>query len=196
MTDYPIIFSAPMILALRASRKTMTRRLAWKADRSGMERAASWVTVASGDRLWVREAWRTEGNCYDDLSPAALSGEETILYDADAGWSSNHTVGRRRASFHMCRWASRLTLRITATKIERLQDISAADSIAEGVECETCQAMGQSACRRLGCFASQAAFAGLWKALHGPESWDANPEVVALTFTVQQCNIDQMKESA
>ena len=32
----------------------------------------------------------------------------------------------------------------------------------------------------------------LWNSLHGPGAWDANPWVVALTFTVQRGNIDQI----
>ena len=34
------------------------------------------------------------------------------------------------------------------------------------------------------------AFACLWAEIHGPDSWDANPEVVALTFRVVRANID------
>ncbi len=34
------------------------------------------------------------------------------------------------------------------------------------------------------------AFKDLWNSLHGPDAWDANPWVVAVTFTVEQRNID------
>jgi len=34
------------------------------------------------------------------------------------------------------------------------------------------------------------AFASYWNDLHGSDAWDANPHVVALTFTVEQRNID------
>ena len=35
-------------------------------------------------------------------------------------------------------------------------------------------------------------FRDLWNKLHGPESWDANPEVVAITFAVHKANIDSL----
>lgn len=34
-------------------------------------------------------------------------------------------------------------------------------------------------------------FALLWKCLHGKESWDANPEVIAISFKVIRANIDE-----
>jgi hypothetical protein len=40
------------------------------------------------------------------------------------------------------------------------------------------------------------AFSCLWNSLHGPDAWDANPWVVALTFTVQRGNIDQIGATA
>jgi hypothetical protein len=39
-------------------------------------------------------------------------------------------------------------------------------------------------------------YRSLWNSLHGPEAWDANPWVYALTFTVHYDNIDAMKGGA
>jgi hypothetical protein len=39
-------------------------------------------------------------------------------------------------------------------------------------------------------------FANLWIDLHGNASWNANPEVVALTFRVEQANIDTLARAA
>lgn len=151
------------------------------------------LPYAPGDRLYVREA-------LDLGAPTNAIGHATYTADgADvdlrptgaAFWASGY---KRRAvpSIHMPRWASRMTLTVTDVRVQRLQEISAPDSIAEGVECETCTAMGQSACRGRGCFASIDAYRGLWNSLHGPEAWAANPWIVALTFTVQNGNIDQL----
>ena len=132
---------------------------------------------APGDRLYVREAHKLiDRHC-----------------DYRADWpEENQRFFNWRPSIHMPRWASRLTLTVTDVLVQRLQDISAADSIAEGVECETCAAMGQSACHGRGCFASIDAYRTLWNSLHGPAAWDANPWCVAVSFTVQHGNIDRL----
>jgi hypothetical protein len=94
------------------------------------------------------------------------------------------------------RWASRLTLIVESVKVERLQDISAAETISEGVQCATCIAMHKSACLGLGCFASRQAFIALWTAINAPGSWEANPWVAAITFRVGCGNIDSDKWAA
>ena len=94
----------------------------------------------------------------------------------------------------MPRWASRFTLVITATRIESLQAISAADAMAECIERRADRdfQIGHDirATDPVGCFSA------LWWSLHGIGTWDENPEVVALTFAVHQRNIDEMKEAA
>ena len=174
MTDRPIIFSAPMILALLDGRKTMTRRLAWRRDPAwgdaapivGKERdymlPTPWQRVAPGDRLWVRETWRL--NAQGGL----------IEYRAD--WTG--PAGKWRSPIHMPRHASRLTLTVTGTKIEKLQMIRNADIKAEGIEGDPPKSV---------------VFSALWDMLHGLGAWAKNPEVVALSFTVHPKNIVNME---
>jgi hypothetical protein len=200
MTDRPIIFSAPMVRALLDGRKTQARRvlgktsgrvnifnaeIAWAdsyvMDPGNAEWRARYTPYAPGDRLYVREA----------IDKA--SDRDGVFYRADYEAQHGDATGLGwRPSIHMPRWASRLTLTVTEVRVQRLQEISAGDSIAEGVECETCTAMGQSACHGRGCFASIDAYRTLWNSLHGPDAWDANPWVVALTFNVKRGNIDQI----
>lgn len=194
MTDRPILFSPPMVRALLDGRKTQTRRVLkdqpGDLDRPGMFDDGEWYVTSSrgdhqtslavrfrvGDRLWVRETWAD-----------TLSDPNEAVYRADG--ERPHSLLLWQPSIHMPRWASRLTLTVTDVRVQRLQDISAKDSLAEGVECETCRAMSRSACQGLGCFASLAAFRAVWEQINGAGSWDANPWVIALTFTVEQKNI-------
>lgn len=79
-----------------------------------------------GDRLWVREAW------------AQLETEDyqkgRIVYQSDEWVSESGRKFKWTSSTHMPRWASRITLEITNIRVERVQDISEEDAIAEGVE--------------------------------------------------------------
>lgn len=216
MTGRPILFSAGEVRATLAGRKTMARRVLVKQPlpvplSSGQQEYCELrgiqcdelpdgrfiltrLPYAIGDRLWVRETWRTESHAYDDLKPTEMGGEETILYDADADWPTNKSVGRRRSAFHMSRWASRITLTVTAVKVERLQDISEADARAEGVLYVpghgeiTSADLHEGFSNYLDC---RMGFEMLWNQLHGPDAWAKNPWVVAVAFSAGLRNIDQ-----
>ena len=116
MIERPIIFSATMVRALLAGRKTMTRRLAWQKPLRPVLLPTAWQRIRPGDRLWVREIW------YPGQAAA-----DPIRYRATYG--SGPTSFAWRSPIHMPRAASRLTLAVTATRIERLQAITAADAI-------------------------------------------------------------------
>ena len=204
MADYPVIFSAPMVLALLAGRKTQTRRLAWRWPRSfGDSRPivgtakthgdpTPWQRVKPGDRLWVRENLGFE---YRMMRPTYAAGPGVLVVpNAPPEFCGPTHRYASRPCIHMPRWASRFTLVITATRIESLQAISAADAMAEGIERRADRdfQIGHDirATDPVGCFSA------LWWSLHGIGTWDENPEVVALTFAVHQRNIDEMKEAA
>jgi hypothetical protein len=88
---------------------------------------------AAGDTLWVKETWRTNSR-YDAMAPRNLPKDIGISFDADYDYEPNDSYrGRVRQSIFMMRHMSRITLRVTGVKVERLQDISEADAIAEGV---------------------------------------------------------------
>lgn len=180
MTTRPIIFSTPMIQALLADRKTQTRRLGTSPLRN----------VEVGDLLWVREHWRTESDYYNDLAPSDMSGEEPIIYTADADWSDNHTVGRHRQGMHMPRWASRLTLKVTRVRHDRLQRITREDCRSEGHPRRAHQHPDPD----VDLDAARDWFMDLWDDLHDKpgERWRDNPMVVALNFEVIRGNVDQV----
>lgn len=176
MTDRSLIFSEPMVRALLEGRKTQTRRLGVK----------HW-TVLAGDRIWVRENWRTLQKS-DCLAPRHLGADiSKITFEADPENRNRlWAFGKLRPSIHMPRWASRLTLIVEGVKIERLQDISEEDAYAEGVA-GLPHEIGQK---------PRAIFAELWCGLHGPGSWDANQFVAAISFRVIKANIDSLPKEA
>lgn len=185
MTDHPIIFSAPMVRALLDGRKTMTRRLAWREGGRQKGKASPWQRVRPGDRLWVQETWAPVQFAIEDYPRRGYPNALTPAFAAD--WHQGEPGNRWLPSIHMPKWASRLTLTVTATKIERLNAIDEGDAVMEGMQ----------PARRLSCGGLNnhpvEDFCNLWQALHGEGSWDANPEVVALTFTVHNVNIDRME---
>lgn len=192
-----ILFSGPMVRALLDGRKTQTRRLAWgqvtrpegdsyPADWRGtpslniMERPSKWLKMhrrfeAAGHRelLYVREAF------------AGINGPQRAAYKADG---DNPDEWKWTPSIHMPREHSRLTLEVTGTKLERLQDISEEDARAEGVEPKI---DGKHGTTEPG-FEYRVGFALLWNSLHGPDAWERNDEVIALSFRVHRCNVDEV----
>ena len=71
---------------------------------------------------------------------------------------------------------------MTEVRVQRLQEISEADAKAEGVDGQFLPRPGYCTFRPY--------FADLWNSLHGPDAWDANPWVVAVSFTTRKGNID------
>jgi hypothetical protein len=154
-----------------------------------------------GDRLWVRETWGTgtrpdphdgwhDGLEYradqigldehDDL-PLHIVSEEHDLTGYKKGW---------HPSIHMPRWASRITLEITQIRVERLQQISEADAVAEGVECprvgQKCNGQiqcGDTSREPQDCVCADGyivLYKLLWERINGRGSWEKNPWVWVL----------------
>ncbi|AAT47214.1 hypothetical protein F116p07 [Pseudomonas phage F116] len=157
-----------------------------------------------GDRLWVRETWTDVNMCgapalayradedIRDLmeEPGFLDDRGAFNYDDPrvkpypfACWYAELDQARWRPSIHMPRWASRILLEITDVRVERLQDISEEQALAEGVRGEPCDHARQ-ACADIGCWGDTAkgAFGFLWESLNGEGSWAANPWVWVVEF--------------
>lgn len=177
MSERPIIFSGGMVKAILSGRKTMTRRLVTSPLRK----------CESGDRLWVRENLRVVSGGIE------YAADDKLIAETDGEWSDRAAeLWNQRAhddgpdlhpsiipSIHMPRWASRLTLKVTAAQIERLQDITEEDARSEGVEPATAGSDVSAPIRTY-----RTGFVRIWNELHGPEAWLANPEVVAISFKV------------
>lgn len=191
MTDRPIIFSAPMVRALLEGRKSQTRRVL-KDGHTPTGLPAKLRPFALGDRLWVREAWRSHRN-NDCLSPRALTGKGRVWYEADRDNCDQH--GKLRPSLYMPRWASRLTLLVADVRVQRLQDISEADAVAEGLQLRLDWLWQYRGADHLPWRSEfpRDAYRDLWNSLHGPDAWDQNPWVCALTFDAVRANIEEVK---
>lgn len=112
-------------------------------------------------------------------------------------------VGRTVAPNHMPRWASRITLLVTDVRVQRLQDISEEDAIAEGcrpffdeTDPEIVHGPNGTPHEMIPLKGPTDHFRNLWNNINGPGSWEANPWVAAYTFTPVFQNIDQIKEAA
>lgn len=138
MTDRPILFRPEMVAALLAGTKSQTRRPAWRWSKmmdallSGKPTPIGKPTAAQlirpGDLIYVRESchnWKA-----GDVWRARWLRDAD---DSECATSSTRDRPGRRSSMHMPRRDSRLTLEVTAVRIERLQEITEADAIAEGL---------------------------------------------------------------
>ncbi|HGM6487696.1 TPA: hypothetical protein ACKP3F_005748 [Pseudomonas aeruginosa] len=200
--ERPILFNDQMVRAILEGRKTVTRRVVKpqpdflgsmvdpntpsKTLDAGLHARITCPYGEPGDRLWVREAWAADAQV-DAIAPSDLSQGEPIWYPADLSvrqtGCSMISKGRVRPSIHMPRWACRILLEITAVRVERLQDISEEQALAEGVRGEPCDHARQ-ACADIGCWGDTAkgAFGFLWESLNGEGSWAANPWVWVVEF--------------
>jgi hypothetical protein len=146
---------------------------------------------APGDRLWVRETWRmNQGGAINDAAGGQVDYVEPhVDFRADYG---NPGLGWK-PGIHMPRAKSRLTLTVTDVRVQRLQEISEADAIAEGIEAATAPHEGwQHYGERDGLpgIIAVDSYRTLWDSINGAGAWKANPWVVAVTFTVERRNID------
>lgn len=156
---------------------------------------------APGDRLWVRETTHRRpmlnlltGEPLDakyDGGAYSADGEDVLTPEEfDIGWWHSRKVC---PAIHMPRWASRITLEVTDVRVERLQDISKADAMAEGiVECPI--PADDEGPRRIGYMVGPddgksglsvtpiEPYRALWKSINGPRSWGENPWVWVVSF--------------
>lgn len=179
MRERPILFSGPMVQAIRAGAKRQTRRVfkarnggVWPRlnDLPGMQQVLRTCPYGRpGDRLWVRE---THGN----LALPGYAPVWTYRADVSEGEGWNLPTGFRwMPSIHMPRAASRITLVLTGVRLERLQEISPDDCIAEGAWPIEQRELGRGN-------EAVMAFRRLWSQINGSASWDADPFVWVLDF--------------
>lgn len=178
--ERPLLFQGEMVRATLDGRKTQTRRTRG-LDKVNADRSSVFVRMQvlkcgnlaaifengngelgsvkspygkAGDMLWVRETWAPATEPYE------------FVYRADEG----QFAYRWYPSIHMPRWASRITLEVESVRVERLQDISDEDAIAEGI------VLAENYRGPV------AHYAALWESINGLGSWNTNPWVWVVTF--------------
>lgn len=180
MKERPILFSAPMVRTILAGTKTQTRRAVKHAPALHHGNTAWDMTICPygrpGDRLWVREAHTFCPRLPSMKKWSHTPEEARVIYGTDDVWMSGPYgpfQPKKRPSIHMPRWASRITLEVVAVRVERLNEITAGDCIAEGIiESEAPQYV----------FGLWEAYRDLWESINGPGSWIANPWVWVIEF--------------
>jgi len=212
MTEHPIIMNGESVRAILAGRKSQTRRVikpqptgyglvwiendcgfaAWQDDGllldEGSQRLCPHGRV--GDLLWVRETWANVWNGED------ASDGEHVEYRADlpAGctdypgqWPAEYAIGSNdapkwRASIHMPRRASRVTLRITDVRVQTVQEIGYDDIIAEGWDVRRDAPVTDGTCGD----DAREWFRRLWDGINAKRGypWAVDPWVFAITFQV------------
>ena len=163
----PILFSTPMVKAILEGRKTMTRRICkHKMDDRGA-RLTNYLedyhgnkikqSVEIGDILWVRETFNTNWN------------NTGFIYRADEQNPAKNSNFWKPCLF-MPKQACRIWLEVTNVRLERLQDISEMDAIAEGV------------IRLNEDDIPTYLFQKLWQSINGANSWEEDPWVWVYEF--------------
>ena len=206
MKETGMLFTSPMVRAILEGRKTQSRRIVRPAPETdqrlqpittetglvyarSMEkidypnlRRIRWESPVGqpGDRIYVRETFSQ----HPEWGQLAFRADGEEFEDAD-GWLWEP---KWIPSIHMPKDLARIWLEITGVRLERIQDISEADAIAEGVNRITHGREGSyySAIRNeqhpKNWIYPDDAFRELWESTGG--DWNANPCVWAIDFKV------------
>lgn len=204
--ERPILFSGPMVRTTLDGTTTQTRRVvkpqpakAFPASEQGWfgfsldGKLTNCPYGQPGDRLWVRETWSP----YRQSSVACPTADATYAVFKDGGHKyrrsgkviaglAEYNAGafdhiKWRSPYHMPRWASRLTLEVTAVRVERVQEISEKDAMAEGAIPLLVPPDGGSAPHCEG-------FSDLWDSLNAKRGfgWAVNPFVWVVEFAARR----------
>lgn len=214
-----ILFTAPMVRAILAGTKTQTRRPVkpqpfegGRPEHWSISEFPQFCPYGQpGDHLWVRETffawgrWETrfsakKGRDEWHFIDMTLECGRTYLYAAEEHPQPQPMGGKphrggvtpkwwKRPAIFMPLAACRITPELTGVRVERLQEISESDAIAEGIERDqrldpagTChwRVYGKE---RTGTNSPERSYQTLWESINSPESWAANPWVWVVEFS-------------
>jgi hypothetical protein len=171
------------------------------------------IGFAVGDRLYVREEYYQHGHWEPVIAGKTKGGRQKWYFAGDNSMvtfepPADFLTSRSKPFPGLPRWYkrlgrfmprrySRLTLTVTDVRVERLQDISEADAIAEGIGRDMIPdglipggntGFGFADCS--GFDTAKSAYSALWDSINGTGAWAGNPWVAAVSFEVRSGNID------
>lgn len=161
MKETPINFIDSMILATLKGRKTQTRRI------------IKWPSVPEGHDLNYEPFYVVDNKPFYNFK----RGKEDIEVPIDSPYGKRGDRLRVKGTD--------ITLEITKVRVERVQDISQEDALAEGIERVGGTFSIEPYKNYLGgrnCSAPSASFMTLWNSIHGPDAWDRNDWVWVYDF--------------
>jgi hypothetical protein len=190
----------------------------WALQSRGMlscwtERAHAYCPYGyPSDRLWVKEdftfinadrerdliciAYNADGESLPTRVDRIVTPEQFADFMGDERVKIDPFKRRRYPSMFMNRWASRITLEVTEVRVQRLQEISEEDCLAEGIES---MGGGYRSCEIIhtGRYkgephphsvvpnrTAKISYKELWESINGLGSWATNPWAWAITFKV------------
>lgn len=196
----PILFSTEMIRAILEGRKSQTRRIIKpQPDEDSyyvMEFSGGRLTIdynqgegnpvikcpyPVGTVIYARETWQIT----DFLHPS--DENYGYIYKASENgqdWEKNSEGWKWRPSLFMPKAAARIFLEVTDVRVERLQDITEEDAIAEGIEMNNRPHPGWYWMEDVYSTDSPTyAFEKLWQKINGKKHpWDSNPWIWCYIF--------------
>jgi hypothetical protein len=138
---------------------------------------------------WVRLPDDGTGDNFDDLwiklTDELLAAGSVPDENGYHHWEPGKSPVKWRPSIFMPRWASRINLRVTGIRVERVQDITPSDYRAEGINLSYDAKMNSLQVEPM----YKARWVTLWNAINATRpgcSWDANPWVWVVEFEVMQ----------
>ena len=132
------------------------------------------------DRLWVRETIMKSKNKREHLGVYAADDSSILTSKFNLGTGETevdwvcHFKKNKISAIFMPRWASRIILEITNIRVERLQEITLKDAIAEGIKAEFVYDPEPED--------DNAAFKYLWNSINKTYPWLSNPWVWVISF--------------
>lgn len=197
----PILYSTEMVKAILDGRKTQTRRVVKPDIVSGFDvdvdgSIVAYIDQATGDSfkpgdiapylpgdiLYVRETWQDMSDNKGEY--VYLADGDKGLFDKDWGVVTTKEI-KWRPSIHMPREAVRLFLLVRNVRVERVQDITEEDVLAEG--CGLASWTQDD-------WPKTAGFAQLWDSLNAKRGygWKNNDWVWVIEFERTEATTDEI----